>query len=357
MSTMNQKLWVAMDLSDKLNEFYAIDANGEKVASGKISNTPAAVKEFFSTFRQGADLTVIIEAGTCSPWIAHIVNSCGHKLIVANPRKVRAIWDSVNKTDEHDAELLARLGRVDPVLLSPIKHRCMHEQFDLSTARLRETLVQTRSKLSNSVKSTLKSLGIILEKRIEPAYLPAKLPGLLSRKYLELIQPMLNAISIINEQIRKYDKKIVELCTKYPETEFFMEVKGVGALTALVFRLTISDPERLNRTRDVGPYLGLTPKRDQSGETDKRLGISKAGDKLCRTMLIRAANYIIGPFGTDSDLRRFGLKIKIKGGKAPTKRSACAVARKLAVTLLAIWKSGKPYQPFQFTGKNQPAAC
>jgi transposase len=356
MSTMSRKMWVAMDLSDKANEYCALDDAGRKIASGKVLNTPEVIRDFFGKFDKKIDLTAIIEAGTCSPWISHIIKSCGHKLIVANPRKVRAIWDTANKTDERDAELLARLGRVDPSLLKPIKHRCMDEQFDLSTARLRETLVQTRSKLSNCVKSTLKSLGVILETRIEPAYLPARLPALLSKEYLELVRPMLAAIGGINAQIKRYDEKIVELCHKYPECNSLVTIRGVGALTAVVFRLTISDPDRLLGTRDVGPYLGLTPKRDQSGEIDKRLGISKAGDKLCRTMLIRAANYIIGPFGADSDIRRFGTRIKNKGGKAPTKRAACAVARKLAVTMLAMWKSGEEYQPFRFAAGKQRVA-
>jgi len=353
---MNRKMWVAMDLSDKANEFCAVDEAGRKTAAGKVPNTPEGISCFFAQFDKRTDVTAVIEAGTCSPWISHIIKSFGHKLIVANPRKVRAIWDTANKTDERDAELLARLGRVDPSLLKPIKHRSMDEQFDLSTARLRETLVQTRSKLSNCVKSTLKSLGVILEKRIEPTYLPTRLPLLLGKEHLDLVQPMLAAIAGINAQIKRYDEKIVGLCAKYPECVRLTTIKGVGALTAVVFRLTISDPERLVRTRDVGPYLGLIPKRDQSGEVDKRLGISKAGDKLCRTMLIRAANYIIGSFGADSDLRRFGTRIKNKGGKAPTKRAACAVARKLAVTMLAMWKSGEDYQPFRFAAGKRKAA-
>ncbi len=126
-----------------------------------------------------------------------------------------------------------------------------------------------------------------------------------------------------------------------------MKIVGVGELTALTFRLTISDPKRMMKTRDVGAYLGLTPKRDQSGTIDKKLGITKAGDTLCRTMLIRAATYILGPYGVDSDLRRAGLKIREKGGKAPGKRAATAIARKLAVTLVSIWKSGEMYKPFQ----------
>lgn len=345
-----------MDLSDKVNEYCAIDDVGQKVSSGKVINTPGSVYEFFDSFDRHLDLTAVIEAGTCSPWISEIITSLGHKLIVANPRKVRAIWDTVNKTDEHDAELLARLGRVDPTLLSPIKHRSMEQQFDLSTARLRETLVQARSKLSNCVKGTLKSLGIVLEKRVEPKYLPTKLPQLIDKEHLALVQPMLISISAINSQIKSYDDKIVDLCLKYPECEKFMQIRGVGALTAVVFRLTIADPGRLKKTRDVGPYLGLIPKRDQSGETDKRLGISKAGDTLCRTMLIRAANYIIGPFGADSDLRRFGLKIKNKGGKAPTKRASCAVARKLGVTMMALWKSGEEYEPLRFSPGKKKAA-
>jgi len=356
MSNINVKMWVAMDLSDKENEFCQIDELGVKVNSGKVKNTPNDAELFFRSFSKEIDLTVVIEAGTCSSWIARIIEHCGHKVIVANPRKVRAIWDTVNKTDERDAELLARLGRVDPILLSPIKHRCLEEQLDLTVIRLRESLVQARTKISNCIKGMLKTTGVMLEKSIEPQYLPKQLPLHISSDMLKMFEPMLIAISAMNEQIRTYEKKIDDLCLKYPECGQFMKVRGIGPITALTFRLTISDPNRLIRTRDVGAYLGLIPKRDQSGTIDKRLGITKAGDKLCRTMLIRAANYMIGSFGEDCDLRRFGLKIKAKGGKAPTKRASCAVARKLAVMMLSMWKSGEDYKQFRFSDEESIAS-
>jgi len=347
MITMKIKQWIAMDLSDKENEVCLIDEVGKKISSHKIDNRPDMIDQFFSEFDKNIDTTLIIEAGTCSGWICEIAESHGITVIVANPRKLRAIWDTVNKSDERDAELLARLGRVDPLLLAPIKHRSMEAQAHLSVIRLRETAVKMRGIASNSIRGTLKTLGIFLEDVKSPEQMPKKAPQQLPTNLLKLVEPLLIAMSTLNQQINDYDKKIEKLCKTIPTCQQFMQINGVGPITALTFYLTVFDPNRITHTRDIGAYLGLVPKRDQSGNVDKRLGITKAGDTLCRTSLVRAANYIIGSFGQDCDLRSFGLKIKDKGGKSPTKRASTAVARKLAVLLLSMWKSGDDYKPFR----------
>ena len=345
MSTMSVNQWIAMDLSDNENEFCLINDRGDIMKRGKVVNRPAEIDLFLGKLGGKKNLTLIIEAGTCSPWISHIAELHGILVAVANPRKVRAIWDTVNKSDERDAELLARLGRVDIQLLAPIKHRALEAQTHLSVVRLRETAVKVRTLISNSVRGTLKSLGIFLDNVNSPEQMPRKVPQQLSSELLKIVEPLLIMISTANEQIKKYDKEIEKLCKKYPVCQQFMQIKGVGTTTALTFYLTVFDPGRMRHTRDVGAYLGLIPKRDQSGQVDKRLGITKAGDTLCRTMLVRAANYIMGQFGEDCTLKRFGLKLKAKGGKAPTKRASTAVARKLAVLLLSMWKSGEDYRP------------
>jgi transposase len=123
------------------------------------------------------------------------------------------------------------------------------------------------------------------------------------------------------------------------------QVKGVGPITALAYVLTLENPGRFVKSRDVGPYLGLVPKQEDSGESQPQLGISKTGDTMLRKLLVGSAHYILGPFGPDTDLRRYGLRLCERGGKNAKKRAAVAVARKLAVLLHCLWVSGEVYEP------------
>ena len=125
------------------------------------------------------------------------------------------------------------------------------------------------------------------------------------------------------------------------------QVKGVGPLTSLAYVLTLENPERFAKSRDVGPYLGLVPKQEDSGDSQPQLGISKAGDEMVRRLLVGSAHYILGPFGPDTDLRRYGLRLCERGGKNAKKRAAVAVARKLAVLLHRLWVSGEVYEPLR----------
>ena len=134
------------------------------------------------------------------------------------------------------------------------------------------------------------------------------------------------------ERIREYDRQLETICQEhYPETELLREVEGVGVLTALTFVLTLEDPYRFAKSRTVGAYLGLVPARDQSGDRDPQKHISKEGDEMLRRLLVGSAHYVLGPFGSDSDLRRHGEKIASRGGKNAKKRAVVAVARKLSV--------------------------
>ena len=133
----------------------------------------------------------------------------------------------------------------------------------------------------------------------------------------------------------------------YPETDLLRQVEGVGALTALAFVLTLENPERFAKSRSVGAYLGLEPAQDQSGDRDPQRHISKEGDEMLRKLLVGSAHYILGPFGSDSDLRRHGEKIASRGGKNAKKRAAVAVARKLSVLLQRLWVTGEVYEPLR----------
>jgi transposase len=133
----------------------------------------------------------------------------------------------------------------------------------------------------------------------------------------------------------------------HPEVALLRQVKGVGPLISLTFVLTLDDPQRFRRSRDVGCFLGLRPGRRNSGRSEPQLHISKEGDRYLRTLLVQGAHYILGPLGEDSDLRRWGLKLAQRGGKNAKKRAVVALARKLAVLLHKLWVSGEVYEPLR----------
>jgi transposase len=168
------------------------------------------------------------------------------------------------------------------------------------------------------------------------------------------LEPVLEQIASLTERIRQYDRRLEAICKDhYPVTELLRQVEGVGPITALTFVLTLEDPYRFEKSRSVGAYLGLVPARDQSGDRDPQKRISKEGDEMLRRLLVGSAHYILGPFGSDSDLRRHGEKIASRGGKNAKKRAAVAVARKLAVLLHRLWVSAEVYDPLYNTHRRQ----
>jgi transposase len=286
-----------------------------------------------------------MEAGTHSGWVSRILQELGHEVLVGNLRKLRVIWDSDEKGDDRDAEMLARIARFDPQLLYPIHHRGQKAQADLALIKARDLLVKARTILIAHARGAVKSSG----QRISACSAEAFHVRLLEEMPVELmpaLDPVMKTIEELTRRIRHYDKLLENLCAeKYPETAGLRAISGVGPVTALAFVLTIEESSRFDNSRAVGPFLGLTPKRDQSGQTDKQLRITKAGDAYLRRLLVGCAQYILGPFGPDCDLRRFGMKLAARGGKNAKRRAVIAVARKLAVLMHHLWKSGAVYEP------------
>ena len=170
------------------------------------------------------------------------------------------------------------------------------------------------------------------------------------------LAPLLIALAAITAQIQEYERKIESLCRdRYIETALLMQVSGVGPVTALCFLLTLETPDRFKQSRVVGAYVGLTPRQHSSGERDPELPITKAGDRMLRTLLIQCAHYILGPFGPDSDLRRFGQRLLQRGGKTGKKKAITAVARKLAVLLHRLWYTGEDYEALRGTKRRERA--
>jgi transposase len=353
--TKETTLTVGLDLGDRYIQMCVLDEAGEIVEESRLPTKPAALKRRFSV---GEPLRMVLEAGTHSPWVSRLLEELGHDVLVANPRKLRLIYQNDSKSDRVDAEYLARVGRLDPSLLAPLRHRLARTQEDLALLRSRNCLVRARTRLISHARGAVKSLGDRLPssgadafaKKAEP-FIPEKLRPALS--------PVLATISQLTQEIKALDELIEKTAReRYPETTLLTQVPGVGTLTAQCFILTIEDPARFPQARAVASYVGLRPRQADSGSLSPQLRITKAGDEHLRWLLVTAAHYILGPFGPDTDLRRWGLSLAEKGGKSAKKRAVVAVARKLAVLLLRLWQTGEVYEPLRNAKRREAAlAC
>jgi len=333
---------VGLDLGDRFSNFCVLDAQGEIVEEGRVATTKEALTKKYSEM---APCRIALEVCTYSPWVSRLLKGMGHEVLVAQSSKVALIYMNHRKGDRVDAQLLAKLARVDPGLLSPVEHRGEKAQEDLQVVRSRNILVETRTKLINHVRSSAKVFGMRLGYCSAECF-HKKIPALLPEQLCKTLGRVLETIGELTAQINAYEKEMAALCRAHPATELLQMVPGVGPVTALSFVLTIDRPERFRHSRDIGPYLGLVPKRDQSGETDKHLRISKAGDSFLRKLLVTCAHYVMGPKGPDCALRRWAVARLGAGGANAKKRTVVAVARKLAVLLHRLWVTGECYEPF-----------
>jgi transposase len=319
------------------------------IEESRLPTTKASLQQKFSTL---PNCRVAMEVGTHSRWASHLLNELGHDVLVANARKLRAIYHNPRKGDRADAETLARLARLDPALLSPIHHRSPQAQADLAVLRSRDAIVRYRTSLINHARDIVKSSGSRLPSCTADSFALKVAPDIPEPLRLALA-PTLDTIASLTKQIKAYDQKIEALCSeRYPQTKLLRRISGVGPLTSLAFILTLENPDRFRRSREVGPAVGLVPRRDQSGDRDPQLRITKTGNSYLRRLLVSSSQYILGPFGPDCDLRRWGLKLAERGGKNAKKRAVVAVARKLAILLHHLWKTGEIYDPFYLARKH-----
>lgn len=339
---MKKGTTVGMDLGDKSHEVCVLDASGKVILRKQITNTKESLKKFFEAYK---GVLVVMEAGTHSPWVSRTLEALGCEVLVGNARKLRMIWMAKNKSDVRDAEMLARIGRMDRSLLYPIHHRGEAAQQDLAILKARDALVSVRADLVNHVRSTVKGTGHRINKCSTEAFARRSRESIPEGLRHALV-PVVEAIEAISEQIRSFDKEIAtKMDERHPDAKRLSQVPGVGPVTSMGFVLSLEDPSRFRKSRAVGAYLGLTTRRDQSGQTDKQLRITKAGDEYVRRLLVGCSHYILGAFGPDCDLRRFGLRLAARGGKNAKRRAIVAVARKLGVMLHRLWVTGAEYDP------------
>jgi transposase len=338
------RLTVGVDLGDQWSHYCILGLEGETLAEGQLRTTQQHIAEFFQALNAAR---VVFEVGTHSAWVQEVICGCGHEVLVANPRLMEGSKRRKRKNDRIDANKLARLGRVDPQSLHPMRHRSKEVRQDLVVLRARDALVAARTELINATRGLVKSMGTRLPKCSSESF-AQKVEEAVPGEIREAVLPLVRMAAALSDCIQGYDEKIEKLGReKYGHTALLRQVKGVGPITALVYVLTLENPQRFVKSRDVGPYLGLVPKQEDSGESQPQLGISKTGDTMLRKLLVGSAHYILGPFGPDTDLRRYGLRLCERGGKNAKKRAAVAVARKLAVLLHCLWVSGEVYEPLR----------
>jgi transposase len=333
---------VGLDLGDRSSQICRLDREtGAILEERRISTTTVSLQGYFGAL---PPQLVALESGSQSAWVVRLLGQLGHEVIVANTRKVRAIAASLSKSDERDARCLAQLARVDPQLLAPVAPRSAEAQRALAVVRAREGLVKARTMLINQVRGCVKSFGFRLP-ACSSASFARKAQEVLPTELKAALEPLVRMLAELSQEIARFDRDLEAWAERWPVTQRLRQIRGVGTLTALVFVLILGDPHRFARSRAVGPYLGLAPGRRDSGNSRPQLPISKQGDRLLRRLLVQAAHYILGPFGQDSDLQRFGLRLAERGGKNGKKRAVVAVARKLAVLLHRLWVSDADYVP------------
>lgn len=333
-----------MDLGDKTSRFCVLDGGGHIVEEGTVATTKQAIEKMFGARPR---CRVAIEVGAHSPWLSRLLAALGYEVIVANARQVQLISASSRKDDRMDARTLARLARMDPELLHPIRHRSEKAQQHLMVIRVRAALVEARTKLVNTARGLVKSMGERLPscdadqlgvERLES--LPPELEAIL--------RPLLEQVESLTRQIQHSNAEIEQIArSQYPETELLKQVSGVGTLIALAFMLTLEDPQRFRKSRDVGAYVGLRPRRRESGQSRPQLRITKEGDVYLRQLLVQGAHGILRHRSPDTDLKRWGRKLAARGGNNAKKRATVAVARKLGILLHRLWVTGEVYEPLR----------
>jgi len=266
-----------LDLGDRSSFYYVLNDAEEVILERSLPTTPKALQQVFGGMPASR---IALETGAHSPWVSRLLTQLGHEMIVAHARNVRLIGESRRKDDRIDAHTLARLARIDPQLLSPVQHRSAKAQVHLTVIRARAGLVGARTALVNTARGLAKSYGERL-RGCGTQQVSRELAAGLSAELRQALEPLLREVESLNERIQEYDRQIDRMAKEiYPEAALLKQVKGVGNLIALTFALTIEDPHRFRKSRDVGCFLGLRPGRRNSGQSQPQMHLSKEGDPV-----------------------------------------------------------------------------
>jgi transposase len=333
-------LYVGLDVSQKTTAICAVDERGERQWRGVCATDPTAIAARIVR-HAGADAKVGVETGAMTPWLVHGLRVAGLAVECLDARRVKAALQMrLNKTDQNDAEGLAQVVRTGWYRAVHVKSLDSHRARSLLGARAQ--LVGMRTRLSNMIRGVLKTFGLLpgagrgqrFDRHVE-----ALLEG--EPEVGAIVHPLLQTWRQLGAQITAFDKAVQQRVRANPTCRLLMTVPGIGALSSLVYVSTVEDPRRFTRSRAVGAHLGLTPRRYQSGEIDRSGHISRCGDGLARTLMYEAAVVILCRVKRASPLKDWALAIAQRAGPG---KARVALARKLAVILHSVWRSGEPFR-------------
>ena len=334
------KQYVGLDVAQKETTVCVVDDAGKVVFQGRAKSDPGALAALLAKKAPQAE-RIGFESGAMSSWLWHELRRIGLPVVCIDARHAHAALSArMNKSDENDARGLADLVRIGWYREVAVKSEASQQVRSLLVARSR--LVSMRRDIENQVRAMLREFGLLF---------PRSIAGPFRRRVTELageghvlgpvLTPLLSVHGEVCQQLEGLDARIRQLARADETTRRLMTVPGIGVVTALAFRHTIDDPDRFRRPASVGAYLGLTPRRKQSGETDLNGKVSRWGDRLLRTYLFEAAAVLLHRTNRWCALKAWGVRLAKRVGM---KKAQVAVARKLAVILHCIWTDGTVFE-------------
>lgn len=330
---------LGIDVHAKTSELCEVSASGKVVRRERMATTRAGLRR---RFEGAARSRVVVECGGSTPWIVRMLEGFGHEVVVVNPRRVRLIAESTLKCDRVDAEILARLSRLDPELLRPVYQRSYEGQLLRTQLTVRSGLVRARASLINRIRGTLRAHGAPMSSCTARAFVAKFAEHRPPQELREVLEPLAGAIGELSERIDALEKRLVDDSRSDELLGRLQEVPGVGPLVSLAFVAWVDRAERFVRSRDVGACLGLRPTLCASGGSMRQGAITREGDTAMRWLLVQAAHAALA-VRRDSALKRWGEALVARAGK---KRAVVALARKLGVLMHRLWVTGERYQPF-----------
>lgn len=339
--------YCGIDLHAEYSQVCILDEDGEVMETSRVRTSRKALERFFCRDR----MRVALEAGGSSPWVSRLLGSLGHEVVVCSPRRVRLIAESSLKNDKVDAEVLARLVRLDPEFLKPIQHRSEQAQLLRGNLKVRSAMVEARTKWINTIRGLLRSFGYNVSGKVAHTFVERvdlmKLPDDLRA----VIAPLLEQLDLLTGEIERRNEQLEEMVKELPEVEHLREIPGVGPVVATYFVLTIDDPGRFKNSRDVASFFGLRPSMRESASVSQFGRITKEGDPEMRRLLVQAAHALLRT-RADSQLKQWALALAERKGKS---KAVVALARKLAVLMHRLWVTGEVYQSFPQQEASQAA--
>ena len=332
--------YVGLDVSQRMTAICVVDEGGRRLWRGQCRSVPDEL-EVILRRHAGGDARIGVETGAMTPWLVHELRQRGLDVVCLDARHARAALKmQINKTDQNDAEGLAQIMRTG--WYRPVHVKSFEAHRARSLVGARSQLVGMTTRLSNHIRGVLKTFGL-LPGGVRGLPFDRRVEALLEDRVdlAPIVRPMLAAWRQLREQIGVFDKAIRTIVRESATCRLLMSVPGIGALSVLAYVSTVEDPTRFNRSRSVGAHLGLTPRRYQSGEVDRSGRISRCGDRLARMLMYEAAVVILTRVKRASPLKDWALAIARKSGPG---KARVALARKLAVILHSVWRSGVPFR-------------